>query len=84
MFVAVYIDVGCRRHLIVKSHGKEDGVDADGSKDEVLKEGTGDKCPNLVQQMIQTKHFHRAQEARRMDLVLNGVAGNEHLRRVSA
>ena len=33
--------------LIVKSHGKEDGVDADGSKDEIFKEGAGDKCPNL-------------------------------------
>ena len=81
MFVAVYIDVGCRRHLIVKSHGKEYGVDADGSKDEVLKEGTGDKCPNLVQEII---YIDKTFSKKRDHLVLNGVAGNEHLGRFSA
>ena len=38
--------------LIVESHGKENSVDTDGRKDEILKEGTGDKCPNLVQEII--------------------------------
>ena len=42
--------VGC--YLVIKSHGKEDSVDADGSKDEILKEGAGDKCPNLIQKII--------------------------------
>ena len=48
---------GC--YLVIKSHGKEDSVDTDGSKDEILKEGAGDKCPNLIQKIILTRYFHR-------------------------
>ena len=52
---------GC--YLVIKSHGKEDSVDADGSKDEILKEGAGDKCPNLIQKIIfDKKNFHRRRE----------------------
>ena len=53
------VDVQCGWwYLVIKSHGKEDSVDTDGSKDEILKEGAGDKCPNLTQIIILTKHFH--------------------------
>ena len=63
--------------LIVESHGKENSIDTDGGKDEILKEGTGDKCPHLRQEMIWTNILSW------VDLVLNRVAGNEHLGRIS-
>ena len=33
--------------LVVEPHGEENCIDANSGKDEILKEGTGDKSPNL-------------------------------------
>ena len=46
------VKFGCWWNLIVESHGKQHSVDTDGRKDEILKEGTGDKCPHLRQEII--------------------------------
>ena len=56
IFVVILMSSG---DLIVKPHGKENSVDTDGRKDEILKKGTGDKCPHLRQEMIfrQQKSF---------------------------